>query len=100
LTGRRRGRILSRVPPTAAEAETVEQPKRLRMTRSFYLRPDQAKAIEDACLDLPAILREPMSPSKVMERFIDDCFADWLSRVKAPAPASRKKSKGGDEGGR
>jgi hypothetical protein len=43
------------------------------------LRPDQIKALDDACLDLPAVLREKMSPSKVLERLLDDCFAGWMA---------------------
>jgi hypothetical protein len=75
----------------ATQDETPEAPKRLRQSRSFYFRPDHVAAIEDACLDLPAILREPMSPSKVMEKFLDECFAGWLERTKAPA--KRRSSK-------
>lgn len=97
LTGPPGGAILTRVTSTATAIEegTTERPKRLRMTRSFYLRPDQVKAIDDACLDLPAVLREQMSPSKVMERFHDDCFADWLQRTKDGAQPPRRIKKNG-----
>ena len=53
--------------------------KQLRLSRSVYLRPDQIKALDDACLDLPRVLREKLSPSKVLERFLDDCFGGWLA---------------------
>jgi hypothetical protein len=57
---------------------TADDMRALRLSRTFYLRPDQVKALNDACLDLPGVLREKLSPSKVLEKFIDDCFADWL----------------------
>lgn len=100
LTPKAPGRIVTHVTSASsvatASSDVDEQPKKLlRMTRSFYLRPDQVKAIDDACLDLPAVLREQMSPSKVMERFMDDCFAGWLARAMgAPAPPRRKKKAG------
>ena len=74
-------------------AEQSAQPKQLRLSRSVYLRPDQVKALDDACLDLPAVLREKLSPSKVLERFIDDCFPGWLARVKAPSVEAKPQAK-------
>ena len=104
LTGRARGAILSPVANTSsavAEQGPAEIPKaRLRMSRSYYLRPDQVKAIDDACLDLPAVLREQMSPSKVVERFMDWGFDRFLAEVKDPGPKAaprRATKKGGTE---
>jgi len=75
-------------------AEQVEQPKQLRLSRSVYLRPDQVKALDDACLDLPAVLREKLSPSKVLERFIDDCWVTWLrSKLDAAAKPQAKRGR-------
>lgn len=92
LPGSHGTRILTRVNHVAAaDAPEIEGPKRLRQSRSFYFRPDHVQAIEEACLDLPAILREPMSPSKVMERFLDDCFKGWLARMKKQPPKRRSR---------
>jgi len=73
----------------AASADVPDEPKQLRLSRSVYLRPDQVRALDDACLDLPRILREKMSPSKVLERFIDDCFPGWLESKLGEASKAR-----------
>lgn len=81
---------------SAATMEAAPEPKALRISRSYYLRPDQVKKIDDACLDLPPVIREKMSPSKVVERFMDDRFDDWVAWLKAGMPAPKRK-KGGSE---
>lgn len=67
---------------TAEATEPVEEAGRVpRASRSLYLRPEQFKALDDASIDLPAVLREKLSPSKVMEMFMDECFTGWLTRA-------------------
>jgi len=61
-----------------APAAVGESPKTLRVARSVYLRPEQVKALDDACLDLPRVLREKLSPSKVLEKFMDERFEEWI----------------------
>jgi hypothetical protein len=83
--------------PTLAHVNTAapdsSEPKQLRLSRSVYLRPDQIKALDDACLDLPRVLREKLSPSKVLERFIDDCFGEWIgSKLGEEKPARRTRT--------
>lgn len=89
------GATLARVTNTAAAAveEEAERPKRLRVSRTFYLRPDQVKAIEDACLDLPAVLREQMSPSKVVERYLDWGYERFLAEMKGETAAASERRK-------
>jgi hypothetical protein len=65
--------------PRPAQERPASEAAALRVARSVYLRPDQITALDEACLDLPAVLREKMSPSKVLERFMDDCFAGWMA---------------------
>lgn len=74
---------------TRPRAQRPGPPRPVRVSRSFYLRPDQARAIDDACLDLPAVLRERLSPSQVLERFMDDGFAEWVARTRARAAEGR-----------
>ena len=88
--GRREPRLV-RVD-SAADDQGRGEPKQLRLSRSVYLRPDQIRALDDACLDLPGVLREKLSPSKVLERFIDDCFGSWLgSKLGDVSAKSRRK---------
>ena len=70
--------------------QPAEEPKLLRVSRTIYLRPDQAQALDDACLDLPGVLREKLSPSKLIEKFMDDCFAGWIAGKLEPKKLSRK----------
>lgn len=65
-------------PVMGSAANATEEPKTLRQSRSMYLRPDQVHAINEASLDLPHVLREKLSPSRILEMFIDDRFAQWL----------------------
>jgi hypothetical protein len=58
---------------------------RIRQSCTVYLRPEQLKALTEASFDLAPILRERLSPSKVLERYIDDGFAGWL-RTKLGQP--------------
>jgi hypothetical protein len=93
---RSRSRV-RKFPSMSTAAPSVappEEAKPLRISRSVYLRPDQIKALDDACLDLAPILREKLSPSKVLERFIDRHFAGFLVEEGAvPAPAAEKPRK-------
>ena len=72
----RAARSAARPAPTAP---AVRPARPLRKSRTVYLRPDQVRLIDDACLDLPAALREKVSPSRVLELLMDDCFAGWLA---------------------
>jgi hypothetical protein len=64
----------------------------LRRAKSIYLRPEQWRWLDDACLDLPAVLREPMSPSKVLERIVDAVGRRWVAdTLKGRRPAKGRK---------
>lgn len=78
-------RTFRSVNATAPVTDDSQKPQ-LRLSRSVYLRPEQFKALDDACLDLPRVLREKLSPSKVMEKFLDDCFGEWLEAKLSPPP--------------
>jgi hypothetical protein len=69
-------------PAPAPQAARREAPRR---SRSFYLRPALLRALDEACLDLTPVLRERLSPSKVLERFLEDRFAEWARTVEAQA---------------
>lgn len=69
--------------PRQAVSRIQRPPRPLKVARSFHLRADLVRALDDACLDLPAILRQRVSPSQVLERFMDDGFSDWLARTLA-----------------
>lgn len=94
----RRARTFPLVMPNQATAtiEPPPAPQRLRPARTIYLRREQFQALDDACFDLAAALRERFSLSKVMERFIDERFADWLAETKK-APTKRSARKGGEK---
>jgi len=88
--GRRKfGNVIEQAVATVAEAE--HQKKLLRQGRTLYLRPEQYREVDDACFDLAALFREKQSPSKVVERFMDDCFSAWVSGLKASAKPNGKK---------
>jgi hypothetical protein len=59
-------------------AAVPDEPKALRVSRTVYFRPDHARLLDDACLDLPAVLRERVSLSKIIEMVIDERGIDWL----------------------
>lgn len=84
------------------DEQDVARRSPLRIARNIYLRPEQVKALEEACFDLAPILREKLSPSKVVERFMDDGFADWLARAKGGKPPKRARNgkRDDDEGAR
>lgn len=54
---------------------------RLRESKNLYLRPEQIEAVKQARFDLQAKLRIELSDSKVLERFIDAKFDDWLNEI-------------------
>jgi hypothetical protein len=75
-------------------APSPDETKQLRLSRSVYLRPDQIKALDEACLDLPRVLREKLSPSKVLEKFLDDCFEGWIASKLDQGSANEADRKG------
>lgn len=81
----RRARTFPFVNNATAAAEPPVIQKKLRQAKTIYLRPDQFRAVDDACFDLAAALREKFSPSKVFEQFFDDCWKGWLKEKLAPA---------------
>lgn len=81
-------------PGVSTAIPASEDAKPLRVSRSIYLRPDQIKALDDACLDLAPVLREKLSPSKVLERYLDSGFAEWVGALQRPAPEKKARRKG------
>jgi hypothetical protein len=94
----RRARNFPHVSSALTSPPQPEEPKLLRVSRTIYLRPDQAQALDDACLDLPGVLREKLSPSKLIEKFMDDCFATWIASKLEPGRKPRKDANGGKGG--
>lgn len=94
-------RTFHHVSSAAMNPPPPEEPKQLRLSRSIYLRPEQIRALDDACLDLPRVLREKLSPSKVLEKFIDERFEEWLgsklSQENPPESRGKRRAKGGIE---
>jgi transcriptional regulator of acetoin/glycerol metabolism len=78
------GQYRATVPAAPTTPRPLRPPRPLKLARSFHLRADLIRALEDACLDLPAVLRERLSPSQVLERFMDDGFAAWLAAKMEP----------------
>ena len=74
----------------AAESPTGASITKLRQPRSIYLRPEQWRELDGACFDLAAKRRERQSPSRLLEGFIDECFADWLRRVLTAKKVAQK----------
>ncbi len=62
----------------SSAAAPTEEPKALRAARTVYFRPDHLRLLDDACLDLPAVLRERVSFSRVLEMLLDERGVDWL----------------------
>ena len=64
-----------------------------KLARTFYLRPEQVRMIEEALFELYPVLRDrDLSPSKVVERFVDDCFEPWLkATVTRPKPPAKRR---------
>lgn len=70
---------VSRRKPNVPHVEATQTKRQgLRASKSVFLRPEQIKALEDATYDLAFRFRESFSPSRVLERFIDERFAEWL----------------------
>lgn len=80
---------------TATPTETVtaepDVKAALKKPKSFYLRPEQIEQVEDSVIDLGFALRiKKLSPSQVLELFIDECFSPWLREKSKPAKKAKQ----------
>jgi hypothetical protein len=71
-----------RLDPVSDEAED-EKVGRLRESRNWFLRPEQIDKVRQAKFDLQAKLRTELSDSKVLERFLDEKFDEWIREALA-----------------